>query len=53
MAGAASPGAVCIYPTYSSWLNLVEVWFSILKSPSLADLSCTTIHQLRDALRCA
>jgi transposase len=26
-------------PTYSSWLNMVEVWFSILQSPSSAELA--------------
>src|ERR1051325_8227052 len=37
-------------PTYSSWLNMVEVWFSILSRHALRNLSCTTIRQLRDAI---
>lgn len=37
-------------PTYSSWLNMVEVWFSILSRQALRNLSCTTIRQLRDAV---
>lgn len=37
-------------PTYSSWLNMVEVWFSILSRQALRNLSCTAIPQLRDAI---
>jgi transposase len=37
-------------PTYSSWLNMVEVWFSILSRQALRNLSCTAIRQLRDAI---
>ena len=37
-------------PTYSSWLNMVEVWFSILSRQALRNLSCTAIHQLREAI---
>jgi transposase len=37
-------------PTYSSWLNMVEVWFSILSRQALRNLSCTTVSQLRDAI---
>lgn len=37
-------------PTYSSWLNMVEVWFSILSRQALRNLSCTTVAQLRDAI---
>jgi len=35
-------------PTYSSWLNQIEVWFSILQASSLAGASFTGIQQLRD-----
>ena len=35
-------------PTYSSWLNQIEIWFSILQASSLACASFTDIHQLRD-----
>ena len=34
-------------PTYSSWLNQIEVWFSILQAGSLAGASFTAIQQLR------
>jgi len=36
--------------TYSSWLNMVGVWFSILSRQALRNLSCTTIRQLREAI---
>ena len=35
-------------PTYASWLNQVEVWFSILQSRSLASASFHTVRQLRE-----
>jgi len=35
-------------PTYSSWLNQIEIWFSILQGSSLAQASFTDIHQLRN-----
>ena len=34
-------------PTYSSWLNQIEIWFSILQGSSLAGASFTDIQQLR------
>ena len=34
-------------PTYSSWLNQVEIWFSILQGSSLAGASFTAVQQLR------
>jgi len=37
-------------PTYSSWLNMVEVWFSILSRQALRNLSCTAVKQLRQAI---
>jgi transposase len=37
-------------PTYSSWLNMVEVWFSILSRQALRNLSCTAVRQLRGAI---
>ena len=37
-------------PTYSSWLNLVESWFSILGRQALRNLSCTEARQLREAI---
>ena len=37
-------------PTYSSWLNMVEVWFSILSRQALQNLSCTAVRQLRNAI---
>jgi len=37
-------------PTYSSWLNMVEVWFSILSRQALRNLSCLAVRQLRQAI---
>ena len=35
-----------LIPTYSSWLNVVEVWFSILSRQAVQNLSSTAIRQL-------
>jgi len=35
-------------PTRASWLNQVEIWFSILQGQSLCDESFTSVKQLRD-----
>ena len=37
-------------PTYSSWLNQVECWFSILGRQALQGVSFTSPRQLRDAI---
>src|SRR5580704_6589489 len=37
-------------PTYSSWLNQVECWFSILGQQALQGVSFTSPTQLRDAI---
>jgi transposase len=37
-------------PTYSSWLNQVECWFSILSRSALRGSSFTSPRQLRDAI---
>jgi transposase len=37
-------------PTYSSWLNQVECWFSILSRSALRGSSFTSARQLRDAI---
>ena len=37
-------------PTYSSWLNQVECWFSILRRSALRGASFTSPRQLRDAI---
>lgn len=37
-------------PTYSSWLNMVESWFSILSRQALRNLSCGEARQLRQAI---
>ena len=37
-------------PTHASWLNLIEVWFSILARAALAGASFTSIRALRDAI---
>src|ERR1700689_2862184 len=35
-------------PSRASWLNQVEIWFSILQAKSLCDESFTSVKQLRD-----
>src|SRR6185369_13895377 len=35
-------------PTRASWLNQVEIWFSILQEKSLSDESFTSVKQLRE-----
>lgn len=37
-------------PTYSSWLNQVECWFSIMSRAALRGASFTSPRQLRDAI---
>jgi len=37
-------------PTHASWLNQVEVWFSILSSHALASASFTSPRQVRDQI---
>jgi transposase len=37
-------------PTYSSWLNQVECWFSILSKQALSGASFTSPQQLREAI---
>ena len=37
-------------PTYSSWLNQVECWFSILSRSALRGGSFTSARQLREAI---
>ena len=37
-------------PTYSSWLNQVECWFSILSRQALRGASFTSAQQLREAI---
>ena len=35
-------------PTRASWLNQVEIWFSILENKSLHGASFTSVKQLRE-----
>lgn len=37
-------------PTHASWLNQIEVWFSILARQALKGRSFTSSHQLRQAI---
>ena len=37
-------------PTHASWLNQVEIWFSILARSTLAGASFTSVAQLRSAI---
>ena len=34
-------------PTHTSWLNQIEIWFSILSGKSLSGASFQTVHQLK------
>jgi transposase len=35
-------------PTRASWLNQVEIWFSILEGKSLSGASFTSVKQLKE-----
>jgi hypothetical protein len=37
-------------PTRASWLNQVEIWFSILEGKSLHAASFTSVRQLREPI---
>ena len=37
-------------PTHASWLNQIEIWFSILSGAALAGTSVTAVQQVRDAI---
>jgi tRNA threonylcarbamoyl adenosine modification protein YjeE len=37
-------------PTHASWLNQVEIWFSLLSRHALRGASFTSVAQLRDAI---
>jgi hypothetical protein len=37
-------------PTHASWLNQVEIWFSILARSTLDGANFTSVHQLRQAI---
>ena len=37
-------------PTHASWLNMIEVWFSILWRAALRDETFTAPHQVREAI---
>lgn len=37
-------------PTHASWLNQVEIWFSILSRAALQGASFTSVKQLREAI---
>ena len=39
-------------PTHASWLNMIEVWFSILWRAALRDETFTAPHQVRRGDRC-
>jgi transposase len=38
-------------PKHSSWLNQIEIWFSILVRRLLARLSCVSVEELRARIR--
>ena len=37
-------------PTHASWLNQVEIWFSILARSTLDGANFTSVHKLRQAI---
>ena len=37
-------------PTHASWLNQVEIWFSILARSTLDGASFASVHKLRQAI---
>ena len=37
-------------PTHASWLNQIEIWFSLLWRQALRGLSCTSPRQVRQAI---
>src|SRR4029453_83318 len=37
-------------PTHASWLNQIEIWFSILARSTLDGANFTSVHQLRQAI---
>jgi len=37
-------------PTHASWLNQIEIWFSILTRQALRGASFTSPHQVREAI---
>jgi len=37
-------------PTHASWLNMIELWFSILSRAALLDASFTAVQQVRDGI---
>jgi len=43
-------GPLHFTPTHASWLNQVEVWFSILSSHALAGASFTSPRQVREQI---
>ena len=38
-------------PTHASWLNQVEIWFSLLSRQALRSTSFTSVGQLKDAIQ--
>jgi hypothetical protein len=50
LAEAASNVRLHFTPTYSSWLNQTECWFSILSRQALRGASFTSPRQLRQAI---
>ncbi|MGH9946312.1 MAG: transposase, partial [Pyrinomonadaceae bacterium] len=37
-------------PTHASWLNQIEVWFSILTRKAIVNSSFTSINQVRERI---
>jgi hypothetical protein len=50
VAGPAPERPLPLPPTHASWLNQVEIWFSILARSTLEGASFTSVAQLRAAI---
>lgn len=50
MAGAEPSGPVHFVPTYASWLNLVERFFSELSTRQLKRLAVNSVNELIDRI---
>jgi hypothetical protein len=46
MAGAPPERSFPLYPTHTSWLNQIEIWFSILSGKSLKGGSFGSVPEL-------
>jgi len=49
---AANPRVIVHFtPTHAPWMNLVEVWFSIIERPAIHHGAFTSVKDLNDKIR--